>query len=435
MATQGFAPPEAQGNRDRLPETGTLDRAERARVERQAVLQRLMNIGISSAPMRANLIQQNLGLYYQETPASYRRARPEFLELAKTIRAGLADIPEEFAQLKEDIEEHILPQLTHGEIVGDDLPDNADFLEAMGKGRFCVKIRILNRKRGQVDQWLRWLDRPNMKQNPMTQRLRQTLLLTLGGLNAYAQILSPAEAGFAGITFQTAESGDPTGILKTPPGVDPKVQAVRDQAGQVVRLAGMVTLGGLGLLTGIMGLKTNDFRLPAFYLGMATLFAIGEKRLREFPNEKLLRELCDTGIGNPDSNFERLTQAYEIRGAEWGSVVTRMQDVDLGSDALPAIQKMKNGEPVSPTEANALLITLLPTNPPDAVRKKLNELIRNDNGDFLTFVGLVQKGRSDEAQECFLKYVASGTTPADLNAIAQREMQKNARASSTPPQK
>lgn len=424
-----LSPSEGQGNHDQLREGPSyLDKAEKARIEHEAIMERLMSIGIEASPLRAQMIQRSLSEYFKAVPASYHRARLEFVDLAKKIREGLNNIPGEFAPLKEDIEKEILPQLTHGELAGDDLPDNADFLTSMGNGQFRVKIRVLNRKRAQIRDWLKWLENPDLEKTPALVQMEQTLKLTLAGLNAYAQILSPAEAGFAGITFEIA-NGSATGILKTPPEIDPQIRALSEQGSVAMRMAGIVTFGGLGLLTGVMSLKTGDIKLPAFYLGIATLMAIGEKRLREFPNEKMLREIYDIGMGTPHSTFERLTQNpnYTIRGPEWGNIVTRLQTLELGEDAPAAVKKMQSKKPVTLAEAETLVTQLTSQKPSVPVRTNLNNLILKNNGDFLTFVGLVQARRSEETQECLVKYIASGTTSAELRALAEVERNKDVR--------
>ncbi|MBI3331525.1 hypothetical protein HYZ99_01030 [Candidatus Peregrinibacteria bacterium] len=383
------------------PEVQRAPEALRAPAKQISTLQRTATLYGSNAPdsgnMRKKLFETNLSLYWQQAPLYYEGAKGELLAYTERIRKDLTEANPKVPEVLRDQILEILPALTHATPKGDEVPEGATFLSKEGTNEFRVNMRALDRQRNVMEEWLR---NPYTQSNP---RLRSAVEHTLRALNLYA-----SRVDAVGKSFFDAKQ------------MSPGQQEMYQRENRMGRLALVVLGGGMGVITGAMALfsKNKDFRLPALYLGLATLAAIGEKRLREYPSETLLREI--TFIGEPGGEYERVTTAHKMYGPEWNKIATSMKALDRDDELV----KKALTAPLTNAEAERLAQRLTKGNA--SLQAPVKNLILN-RADFVSFLNIVQGRRSEEAQQCLHDYIASGANPGTLSMLKQ-DVQNDASA-------
>src|SRR3989344_197711 len=279
-------------------------------------------------------------------------------------------LPQEFTSLREELEEvHRALGFNFPKNPQDGVDTDAIFLLNNG----TINLAAITRYRNHLTKWL---------QTPAPAFVQAAVGNTLRALEAYEDL-------------QRKES-----FIRHPEQPIP-VQLPKSVTEKKEDFAARLALAGVG---GILGIATlgialrrpdKDIRLPAFYLGLAALAAMGG-RLGEMGSESLRREIAF--LGKATVPYQTLVKDYSIRGLEWAKTAEKIRnlDTDSFSDAEKNIwNAMARGEaPTDPKERDFLLRKLGADTP--AVREKLQAMITNGK-DFVQFKNILQKSRSDEA--------------------------------------
>lgn len=281
----------------------------------------------------------------------------------------------------------------------DDAPDGAIFLK-----HAVINLTEIERKR----QMLKGYERNG--------NFVSVVKPTLDALNAYEQLQRKASA------IRSPFAPQPTLVQKS---------VTEDRENHAFRVLAATGLGALGILTLGINLfaKNKNFGLPAFYLALATLAAVGEKRLRARPEEKLLDEVLFLG---PEKDFQRIARnrEYWIAGGEWAKLAQRLKETEFdfdretkeGKEQEQIVNIMRSeGAPKDEAERAERLKKrgfLTKICKEESIRGKFENLVANGK-DFWTFVDILKKNRSDEADKIMMAFIKERLVQKDLHMEAK----------------
>lgn len=281
----------------------------------------------------------------------------------------------------------------------DEAPDGAIFLR-----HAVINLTEIERKRQMLQGYIR------------NGTFASVTRPTLDALNAYEQLQRKASA------------------IRSPFAIQPHLatkSVTEDRENHAVRVLATAGLGALGILTLGINLfaKNKNFGLPAFYLALATLAAVGEKRLRARPEEKLLDEVLFMG---PEKDFQRIARnrEYWIAGEDWAKLSLRLKETEFdfdqetkdGKEQQNIVNDMRSeAAPKDSAERSERLkkrVFLTKLCKEEGIRGKFENLVANGK-DFWTFVDILQKNRSEEADKIMMAFIKERLVQKDLHMEAK----------------
>lgn len=181
---------------------------------------------------------------------------------------------------------------------------------------------------------------------------------------------------------------------------------VAARGGHLLRVGVFVVAAAGAIATGIVALLTKEnpnWKVPAIWLLFAGL-AAGWGDITGSRNDRLGRQVGF--LTRPSGSWENLQNTYGLRGPAWTQFARTVMQDERGNATLARVRRFRT----TLTEDEQKTIVALA---PAGIHKQVWAMLGSGSGqgahrDFRAFLGLLDRARTEEAQDLVITFVDSG---------------------------